>query len=108
MSLDPNAGKPAQPSMLVNVPRLITAYYTGRPDLAVRAQRVAFGTSGHRGSSFALSFNEARILGITQASCQSRKQEGITGPLYLAMDAPAHSAPAWARALEVLSATGVN
>ena len=80
--------------MLVNVPRLITAYYTGRPDPAVRAQRVAFGTSGHRGSSFALSFNEAHILAITQAICQYRKQERITGPLFLAMDTHALSDPA--------------
>ena len=108
MSLDPNAGKPAQPSMLVNVPRLITAYYTGRPDPAVRAQRVAFGTSGHRGSSFALSFNEAHILAITQAICQYRKQEGITGPLFLAMDTHALSDPAWVSALEVLAANGVD
>ena len=108
MSLDPNAGKPAQPSMLVNVPRLITAYYTGRPDPAVRAQRVAFGTSGHRGSSFALSFNEAHILAITQAICQYRKQERITGPLFLAMDTHALSDPAWVSALEVLAANGVD
>jgi phosphoglucomutase len=108
MPLDPNAGKPAQPSMLVNVPRLITAYYTGRPDPAVRAQRVAFGTSGHRGSSFALSFNEAHILAITQAICQHRKQERITGPLFLAMDTHALSDPAWVSALEVLAANGVD
>src|ERR1039457_3591990 len=108
MSLDPNAGKPAQPSMLVNVPRLITAYYTGRPDPAVRAQRVAFGTSGHRGSSFALSFNESHILAITQAICQYRKQERITGPLFLAMDTHALSDPAWVSALEVLAANGVD
>src|SRR6202142_110951 len=108
MSLDPNAGKPAQPSMLVNIPRLITAYYTGRPDPADPAQRVAFGTSGHRGSSFALSFNEAHILAITQAICQYRKQEHITGPLFLAMDTHALSDPAWVRALEVLAANGVD
>ena len=108
MALDPNAGKPAQPSMLVNVPRLITAYYTGRPDPAVRAQRVAFGTSGHRGSSFALSFNEAHILAITQAICQYRQQEHITGPLFLAMDTHALSDPAWVSALEVLAANGVD
>jgi phosphoglucomutase len=108
MALDPNAGKPAQPSMLVNVPRLITAYYTGRPDPAVRAQRVAFGTSGHRGSSFALSFNEGHILAITQAICQYRKQEGTTGPLFLAMDTHALSDPAWVSALEVLAANGVD
>jgi phosphoglucomutase len=108
MSLDPNAGKPATPSMLVNVPRLITAYYAGRPDPAARAQRVAFGTSGHRGSSFALSFNEAHILAITQAICQYRKQEHITGPLFLAMDTHALSDPAWVTALEVLAANGVD
>jgi len=108
MPLDPNVGKPAQASMLVNVPRLITAYYTGRPDPAVRAQRVAFGTSGHRGSSFALSFNESHILAITQAICQYRKQEGISGPLFLAMDTHALSDPAWVSALEVLAANGVD
>ena len=108
MALDPNAGKPAPASMLVNVPRLITAYYTGRPDPAVRAQRVAFGTSGHRGSSFALSFNEAHILAITQAICQYRKQEQIDGPLFLAMDTHALSEPAWVSALEVLAANGVD
>src|SRR5579862_8450808 len=108
MALDPNAGKPAQPSMLVNVPRLITAYYTGRPDPAVRAQRVTFGTSGHRGSSFALSFNEAHILAITQAICQYRKQEKIDGPLFLAMDTHGLSEPAWVSALEVLAANSVD
>jgi len=108
MPLDPNAGKPAQPYMLANIPRLITAYYTGLPDPAVRAQRVAFGTSGHRGSSFALSFNEAHILAITQAICQYRKQEGINGPLFLAMDTHALSDPAWVSALEVLAANGVD
>ena len=108
MSLDPNAGKPAKPSMLVNVPRLITAYYTGRPDPAVRAQRVAFGTSGHRGSSLTLSFNEAHILAITQAICEYRVQEQTTGPLFLAMDTHALSEPAWASALEVLAANRVD
>ena len=108
MSLDPNAGKPAEASMLVNIPRLITAYYTGRPDPAVPAQRVAFGTSGHRGSSLALSFNEGHILAITQAICQYRKQEQITGPLFLAMDTHALSEPAWITALEVLTAAGVD
>ncbi|MGA2133676.1 MAG: phosphoglucomutase (alpha-D-glucose-1,6-bisphosphate-dependent) [Bryobacteraceae bacterium] len=108
MSLDANAGKPAQPSMLVNVPRLITAYYTGVPDARVRAQRVTFGTSGHRGTSFALSFNEAHILAITQAICEYRKLESISGPLYLAMDTHALSEPAWVSALEVLAANGVD
>jgi phosphoglucomutase len=108
MPIDPNAGKPAQPSMLVNIPRLITAYYTCRPDPTVPAQRVAFGTSGHRGSSFALSFNEDHILAITQAICQHRKQERITGPMFLAMDTHALSDPAWVSALEVLAANGVD
>ncbi|MGO4880563.1 MAG: phosphoglucomutase (alpha-D-glucose-1,6-bisphosphate-dependent) [Bryobacteraceae bacterium] len=108
MPIDPRAGKPAPSTMLVNVPRLITAYYTGRPDPAMRAQRVAFGTSGHRGSSFALSFNEAHILAITQAICQHRKQEKIAGPLFLAMDTHALSDPAWVSALEVLAANGVD
>ncbi len=108
MALDPNAGKPAQPSMLVNIPRLITAYYTGRPDPAVPSQRVAFGTSGHRGSSLTLSFNEAHILAITQAICQFRKMEKFTGPLFLGMDTHALSEPAWASALEVLAANGVD
>jgi phosphoglucomutase len=108
MALDPNAGKPAQPSMLANIPRLITAYYTARPDPHVAAQCVAFGTSGHRGSSLLLSFNEAHILAITQAICQYRKQERITGPLFLAMDTHALSDPAWVSALEVLAANGVD
>ncbi len=97
MALDPNAGKPAQPSMLVNVPRLVTSYYTGQPDPAVAAQRVAFGTSGHRGSALKLSFNEGHILSITQAICQYRSQHGATGPLFLGMDTHALSEPAWAR-----------
>ncbi len=94
--------------MLVNVPRLVTAYYTGRPDPAVAAQRVAFGTSGHRGSSLTLSFNEAHILAITQAICHYRSQHEITGPLFLAMDTHALSEPAWISALEVLAANGVE
>jgi phosphoglucomutase len=108
MALDPNAGKPAQPSILANIPRLITDYYTGRPDPAVPAQRVAFGTSGHRGTSRKLSFNEAHILAITQAICEYRRQEGTTGPLFLAMDTHALSDPAWASALEVLAANAVD
>src|ERR1051326_4321582 len=108
MPLDPRAGKPADASMLVNVPRLITEYYTGRPDPTVPAQRVAFGTSGHRGSSFTLSFNEPHILAITQAICQYRAQQGITGPLFLARDTHALSEPAFASALEVLAANRVD
>ncbi len=94
--------------MLVNVPRLVTAYYTGQPDPSVAAQRVTFGTSGHRGSSLRLSFNEAHILAITQAICQYRAQHEVTGPLFLAMDTHALSDPAWASALEVLSANRVD
>jgi phosphoglucomutase len=94
--------------MLVNVPRLITAYYTERPDTTVPEQRVAFGTSGHRGSSFTRSFNEAHILAISQAICLYRKQQQITGPLFLGVDTHALSEPARATALEVLAANGVE
>lgn len=108
MAVDPRAGKPAEPSMLVNVPRLITAYYTLHPDPAEKTQRVAFGTSGHRGNSLESSFNEDHILAITQAICQYRAQEGIDGPLFLGMDTHALSEPAFASALEVLAANGVS
>jgi phosphoglucomutase len=93
---------------LVNIPRLITAYYTERPDPAVSAQRVAFGTSGHRGSSLRTSFNEAHILVITHAICQYRTTHGIDGPLFIGMDTHALSEPARATALEVLAANGVR
>ena len=102
------AGKPADPSMLVDVPRLITAYYTLRPDPGVAAQRVAFGTSGHRGTSFDGAFNEGHILAITQAICEYRASGGINGPLFLAKDTHALSEPAFASALEVLAANGVE
>jgi phosphoglucomutase len=102
------AGKPADPSILVNVPRLITAYYTERPDPAVAAQRVAFGTSGHRGSSLDNAFNEAHILAMTQAICLYRKQQAIDGPLFIGIDTHALSEPAFASALEVLAANGVD
>ncbi|HXE12316.1 MAG TPA: phosphoglucomutase (alpha-D-glucose-1,6-bisphosphate-dependent) [Bryobacteraceae bacterium] len=108
MAVDPRAGKPAEPSMLVNVPRLITAYYALHPDPAEKTQRVAFGTSGHRGNSLESSFNEDHILAITQAICQYRAQEGTDGPLFLGMDTHALSEPAFASALEVLAANGVN
>src|SRR5512139_3648816 len=94
--------------MLVNVARLVTAYYTGRPDPAVREHRVAFGTSGHRGSALKQSFNEPHILAISQAICRYRRQQGITGPLFLGMDTHALSNPAFASALEVLAANGVD
>jgi phosphoglucomutase len=106
--VNPLAGQPAPADRLVDVPRLITAYYSGRPDAAITAQRVAFGTSGHRGSSFDLSFNEAHVLAISQAICDYRKQRGIDGPLFLGFDTHALSAPAFASALEVLAANGVQ
>ncbi len=101
------AGKPPEPSMLVNIPKLVTAYYAGQPDPSVREQRVAFGTSGHRGSSFRHSFNEAHILAITQAICLYRQHQSIDGPLFLGMDTHALSEPAFASALEVLAAHDV-
>ena len=104
----PLAGKPAPANLLVDLPKLITAYYTERPDPAVASQRVAFGTSGHRGSSFERSFNEAHVLAITQAICGYRKQHGITGPLFIGFDTHALSAPAFASALEVLAANEVE
>ena len=108
MATSPLAGQPAPESLLVDVPRLVTAYYAERPDPAVPAQRVAFGTSGHRGSSLEMAFNEAHILAISEAICRYRKQQGIDGPLYLGIDTHALSAPAFASALEVLAAHGVE
>ena len=108
MPNDPRAGKPADPDMLVNVPRLITSYYALKPDPEVAAQRVSFGTSGHRGSSLHSSFNENHILAITQAICRYRAEQGTTGPLFLGMDTHALSEPALATALEVLTANGVE
>ncbi|MDE2366135.1 MAG: phosphoglucomutase (alpha-D-glucose-1,6-bisphosphate-dependent) [Betaproteobacteria bacterium] len=108
MKISPLAGEPALPSMLVNVPRLVTAYYMQIPDPVVTAQRVAFGTSGHRGSSLETSFNEWHVLAITQAICHHRKQQNISGPLFLGMDTHALSEPAYASALEVLAANGVH
>jgi phosphoglucomutase len=106
--ISPLAGKPAPRSLLVDVPRLVTAYYTGVPDPAVPSQRVAFGTSGHRGSSLKLSFNEWHVLAITQAICEYRRSQHITGPLFLGIDTHALSQPACASALEVLAANGVD
>jgi phosphoglucomutase len=108
MSSSSLAGQPAPRSLLVNVPRLITAYYALTPDLDDPGQRVAFGTSGHRGSSLGGRFNEAHILAITQAICEYRARAGITGPLYLGKDTHALSEPALATALEVLAANGVT
>lgn len=104
----PLAGKPAPNALLVDMPKLISAYYTGVPDPGVPAQRVAFGTSGHRGSSFNLSFNEWHVLAITQAICQYRQAHGINGPLFLGMDTHALSQPAYCSALEVLAANGIE
>ena len=106
--IDPSAGKPPSAQQLVDVPRLITAYYSEVPDPSVPAQRVAFGTSGHRGSAFNRSFNEAHILAISQAICEYRAQQGINGPLYLGIDTHALSEPARASALEVFAANGVQ
>ncbi len=108
MTTSPLAGKPAPLEILVNVPRLITAYYKEVPDPSIASQRVAFGTSGHRGSSFDGAFNEWHILAITQAICEYRKQQGTDGPLFMGMDTHALSVPALASALEVLAANGVE
>ena len=105
---NPLAGKPAPIELLVDVPRLVSAYYTGRPDPAVPAQRVAFGTSGHRGSSFDDAFNEWHVLAISQAICDYRRQKGIDGPLFLGIDTHALSTPAFGSAVEVLAANGVE
>jgi phosphoglucomutase len=106
--ISPLAGKPVAPASLVNVARLITSYFALRPDPSIATQRVAFGTSGHRGSAFATGFNEAHILAITQAVCLYRRKAGFDGPLFIGMDTHALSEPAFASALEVLAANGVE
>ena len=108
MKVSPFAGKPPNPGMLVNVPKLITAYYTDVPDPSIPAQRVAFGTSGHRGSALQKSFNEWHILAITRAICLYRKLQHTDGPLFLGMDTHALSMPALASSLEVLAADAVE
>ncbi len=108
MNISQWAGKSAPPEILVNVPKLITAYYQQTPDPAIAAQRVSFGTSGHRGCAFDTAFNQWHILAITQAVCLYRKLHGIDGPLFLGMDSHALSAPAHATALEVLAANSVD
>ncbi len=108
MTLHPHAGKPATPDMLVNVPRLVSAYYTARPDAADPAQRVAFGTSGHRGTSADGSFNEDHIAAICQAITEFRARRGITGALFAGMDTHALSEPALSTAVEVFAANGVR
>ncbi|GGR92275.1 phosphoglucomutase, alpha-D-glucose phosphate-specific [Micromonospora fulviviridis] len=104
----PRAGQPAEPADLVDVPRLVTAYYAGHPDPSDPAQQVSFGTSGHRGSSLRNAFNEDHILAVTQALCDYRREQGLDGPLFLARDTHALSAPAEASALEVLAANDVT
>jgi phosphoglucomutase len=106
--MNDRAGQPAQPSDLVDVASLVTAYYTLEPDPSDPAQQVAFGTSGHRGSSFDAAFNEAHILATTQAICEYRAAQGYDGPLFLGRDTHALSEPAWATALEVLAANDVT
>jgi phosphoglucomutase len=108
MTIHPLAGQPAPRSLLANIPRLVSAYYTGRPDPAVASQQVSFGTSGHRGSSLRGSFNEAHILAISQAICEYRQTRGCSGPLFLGMDTHALSEPSRMTALEVLAARGVE
>lgn len=108
MSLHPQAGKLPNPDQLTDIPRLITSYFTLQPDPTQRNQRVSFGTSGHRGSSFNFSFNEQHILATTQAICFYRQKEGITGPVFMGIDSHALSEPAQATALEVLAGNGVE
>ena len=108
MRRSPLAGKPATSAMLVDVAKLVTAYYAEVPDPALPSQRVAFGTSGHRGSAFECAFNEWHVLAISQAICDYRKRQGIDGPLFLGIDTHALSVPACASALEVLAANGVE
>lgn len=107
MSIHELAGKPAPKSLLINIPRLITAYYARKPDVFLPEQRVTFGTSGHRGSPLKNSFNEDHILGITRAICDYRKTKGYTGPLFMGMDTHALSEPALVSALEVLAANKI-
>ncbi len=106
--VDPAAGKPVLQSALANIPRLITAYFTNTPDAADPAQRVAFGTSGHRGSSLKNSFNEGHILATTQAICDYRREKGLTGPLFVGIDTHALAEPALVSAIEVFAANGVD
>src|SRR3569832_1501034 len=108
MATHPLAGKPAPRELLANVPRLISAYYTSHPDASIPEQQVAFGTSGHRGSSLLTSFNEDHILAICQALCEWRRAQHIDGPLYIGMDTHAPSAPALSTPTEVFAANLIN
>src|SRR5713226_8185951 len=106
--VSPRAGQPAAARDLVDVPKLVTAYYALHPDPEDAAQRVSFGTSGHRGSALTTTFNDDHIVAATQAICEYRQSEGIDGPLYLGADTHALSEPAQVSALEVLAANGVR
>jgi len=106
--VSPKAGPPADPAQLVDVSKLVAAYYAERPDPAMAAERVAFGTSGHRGSAFDRAFNEWHILAITQAICEHRRRQTIDGPLFIGRDTHALSEPAFSTALEVLAANGIE
>src|SRR5947199_1178011 len=108
MKISPLAGHPPPPVMLLDVAKLVTAYYAEIPDPSVPAQRVAFGTSGHRGSSFERTFNEWHVLAISEAICRYRRQQGIDGPLFLGFDTHALSVPAGTTAVEVLAATRID
>src|SRR3954467_12641983 len=108
MTIDPRAGQPPTQAMLANVPRLVAEYYTRRPDVSVRDERVSFGTSGHRGTSLRGAFNEYHILAITQAIVEYRGSQGYRGPLFLGIDTHALSEPALSSALEVLAANEVE
>src|SRR5215831_20062281 len=108
MDISPLAGLPAPRQSLVSIPALITSYFCDRPDASEPSQRVSFGTSGHRGSSFDRTFNEWHVLAISQAVCDYRVKESTTGPLFIGIDTHALSAPASANALEVLAANGVE
>jgi phosphoglucomutase len=107
-ALDPSAGKPVAPESLANIPRLVTAYFAAKPDPANAAERVSFGTSGHRGSSLRNSFNEDHILATTQAICDYRREAGLSGPLFIGIDTHALAEPALVSALEVFAANGVD
>jgi phosphoglucomutase len=107
-TISPHAGKAIDPARLVDVPRLVTAYFSGKPDPAIASQRVSFGTSGHRGSALDHAFNEDHIAAITQAICLHRAAHGVTGPLFIGIDTHALSVPALTSALEVLAANGVE
>src|ERR1700745_1742329 len=108
MTIHPLAGKPPPEDLLVDVASLRRAYYARKPDFTDRAQRIGFGTSGHRGTSLQGSFNEAHVLAITQAICDYRSGQDITGPLYLGKDTHALSEPAFTTALEVLAGSGIE